>query len=361
MNEEKLKNSLSKAVEPVLKKDYVTLGFLKNISLNGKKLTVTLGISDLSSEIVSAAKDHVANILKKDFPELHEVNVKFVIGITQQKSSGKKHTLSGVKNTIAIASGKGGVGKSTVAVNLAIALAKAGAKTGLIDADIYGPSIPIMFGVNQKPGLVQEGDKNKLLPVEKFGVKLMSIGFLLEQETAVVWRGPMASSALKQFMEDVVWGELDFLLFDMPPGTGDIQLTLSQTIPLTGAIIVTTPQDISLADARKGLIMFDRVKVPTMGIIENMSYYVNADGKKDYIFGQGGGMKMSSEYGVKLLGEIPLTGIIRKCGDEGIPVTENMPDDYVSQIFRNIAADTIKEVNLKNVSSKSESDVIIEI
>lgn len=361
MNEEKIKNSLSKAIEPVLKKDYVSLDFVKNISLNGKKLNIILGISDLNSEVTSAAKENVIAVLKQDFPDMDEIKVSFVQGITEQKSSKKKTILTGVKNTIAIASGKGGVGKSTVAVNLAVALARQGAKTGLIDADIYGPSIPLMFGVNQKPGLVQEGDKNKLIPIEKFGVKLMSIGFLIEQETAVVWRGPMASSALKQFMEDVVWGELDFLLFDMPPGTGDIQLTLSQSIPLNGAIIVTTPQDISLADARKGLKMFERVNVPAIGIIENMSYYINSDGSKDYIFGKGGGLKMSTDYGVKLLGEIPINGIIRKSGDEGVPVTESMPDDNISRIFNNIARETIMEINLKNVSSKSDSDVIIEI
>lgn len=361
MNEEKIKSALSKAIEPVLKTDFVSLGFLKSISLNGKKLSIILGISDMDENVISAAKDNVTGILKKEFKDLKEINVSFVRGITEQKSNKKKSVLAGVKNTIAVASGKGGVGKSTVAVNLAVALAKEGAKTGLIDADIYGPSIPLMFGINQKPGIIQEGSKNKLLPIEKYGVKLMSIGFLMEQETAVVWRGPMASSALKQFMEDVVWGELDFLLFDMPPGTGDIQLTLSQTIPLTGAVIVTTPQDISLADARKGLIMFERVNVPTIGIIENMSYYMNSDGTKDYIFGQGGGLKMSNEYGVKLLGEIPINGIIRKCGDEGVPVTESMPGDYIAGIFMNIANETIKEINLRNVNTKSDSDVIIEI
>ena len=201
--------------------------------------------------------------------------------------------IPGVKYTIAIASGKGGVGKSTVAVNLAIALIKEGYKVGLIDADIYGPSIPIMLGVSEKPIVTQIKGKNKLLPIVKYGLKLMSIGFLVDANEAVVWRGPMAASALKQFITDVEWGDLDYLIYDMPPGTGDIQLTLTQTIPLTGAVIVTTPQDISITDARKGAKMFQKVNVKPLGIIENMSYYTNTDGSKEYIFGQGGGEKLS--------------------------------------------------------------------
>src|SRR3990172_11062933 len=186
--------------------------------------------------------------------------------------------LPGVKYTIAVSSGKGGVGKSTVAVNLAAALVKEGFKTGLIDADIYGPSIPMMLGVNEHPKITQINGKNILLPVVKYGLKLMSIGFMVDAKEAVVWRGPMAASALKQFMSDVIWDELDFLLYDMPPGTGDIQLTLTQTVPLTGAVIVTTPQEISLIDARKGAKMYEKVNVPVLGIIENMSYYLNPDG-----------------------------------------------------------------------------------
>ena len=216
-----------------------------------------------------------------------------------QNLNTENNILTGVKNTIAVSSGKGGVGKSTVAVNLAVALVKEGYKVGLIDADIYGPSIPTMLGVpNEKPKLVKILEKNRLLPVVKYGLKLMSIGFLVDANEAVVWRGPMASSALKQFMSDVQWDELDFLLYDMPPGTGDIQLTLTQSIPLTGSVIVTTPQEISLIDARKGANMYSKVNVPVLGIIENMSYYNNQDGTKEYIFGKGGGEKLASEMGI---------------------------------------------------------------
>ncbi|MGH2576098.1 MAG: Mrp/NBP35 family ATP-binding protein [Ignavibacteria bacterium] len=254
--------------------------------------------------------------------------------------------LPDVKHTIAVASGKGGVGKSTVAVNLAAALIKEGHKVGLIDADIYGPSIPLMLAINEKPKIVKIGEKNKLLPLIKYGLKLMSIGFLVDQNEAVVWRGPMASSALKQFMFDVEWGELEILLFDMPPGTGDIQLTLTQVIPLTGAVIVTTPQDISLSDARKGAKMFGKVNVPVLGIIENMSYYTNPDGSKEYIFGKGGGEKLSKELGINFLGEIPLNTNIRIGGDEGNPIVLRNPDSPEAAQFIKVAqnlADLLKQ------------------
>src|SRR4030095_963122 len=262
--------------------------------------------------------------------------------------------MPGFKYTIAVSSGKGGVGKSTVAANLAAALAKEGYKTGLIDADIYGPSIPTMLGVtNEKPKVVKLKEKNRLLPVVKYGIKLMSIGFLVDPNEAVVWRGPMASSALKQFMSDVEWDELDYLFYDMPPGTGDIQLTLTQAIPLTGSVIVTTPQEISLIDARKGAKMYSKVNVPVLGIIENMSYYSKPDGSKEYIFGDGGGKKLAEELGINFLGEIAINTNIRIGGDEGKPVVLSEPDSKESKQFINIArnlAGQIKEIAGKNTA-----------
>lgn len=361
MTEEKIKKVLSGINEPVLNLDFVKLGFVKNISLNGKDLKITLGISDRSEHILTETADKIKEEFKISIPELNNVEIKFVTGVTEQINEKKSSVIPGVKNTIAVASGKGGVGKSTIAVNLAIALAKEGVKVGLIDADIYGPSIPIMFGVKEKPKVTQIGEKNKLVPIDKFGVKIMSIGFLMEESTAVVWRGPMASSALKQFMSDVVWGELDYLLFDMPPGTGDIQLTLSQTIPLTGAVIVTTPQEISLADARKGHIMFQKVNVPTLGIIENMSYYLNPDGSREYIFGKEGGKKMCAEFNVKLLGEIPINTKIRTGGDEGKPVAAGDPVTKEAEVFTDISRELIKEINLMNTDKSNSSDIVIEI
>jgi ATP-binding protein involved in chromosome partitioning len=266
--------------------------------------------------------------------------------------------MEGVKYTIAVASGKGGVGKSTVAVNIAAALVKEGYKTGLIDADIYGPSIPMMLGVSEKPKIVKVENKNRLLPVMKFNIKLMSIGFLVDSKEAAVWRGPMASAALRQFMTDVEWGKLDFLVFDMPPGTGDIQLTLTQAIPLTGAVIVTTPQDISLIDARKGARMFEKVNVPVLGIIENMSYFVNSDGSREYIFGQGGGEKLSKELGIDFLGGIPLNTNIRIAGDEGNPIVLRNPDSSEAKEFVKTSQNLADIV--KNLKGKSEIEISLE-
>jgi ATP-binding protein involved in chromosome partitioning len=359
MTEQQIKDALSGINEPVLNRDFNSLNFIKGISLNGDILNLTLGISDTGYGGLETLKSNITQSLQKHNASL-KVNVKFTAGVIEHNDRNKNAILPGVKNTIAVASGKGGVGKSTVTVNLAAALAGEGAKVGIIDADIYGPSIPLMMGIKGRPSVMKTGDKNKLVPMERHGIKVMSIGFLMDEGSAVVWRGPMASSALKQFIGDVVWGELDYLLFDMPPGTGDIQLTLSQTLPLTGAVIVTTPQEISLADARKGYKMFEKVNVPTLGIIENMSYYTTPDGSKDYIFGQGGGRKMSDEFSVKLLGEIPIDTAIRKAGDAGTPIVTAQPDNPQAKAFTGIARTLIKEINIKNlVSSESGSLEII--
>lgn len=361
MTEEKISSVLSGISEPVSGTDFVTAGLVRNISLNGTKLNLLLATPVSDKNELTHLGTQVRQALIKELPELSDISVRFTSGVTEHVNSKKSELLPGVLNTLAIASGKGGVGKSTVAVNLAAALAKSGYRVGLIDADIYGPSIPLMFGIREKPNVTQLNGKNKLVPVEKYGVKLMSIGFLMEENTAVVWRGPMASSALKQFMGDVIWGDLDFLLFDMPPGTGDIQLTLSQTIPLTGAVIVTTPQEISLADARKGYIMFEKVSVPTLGIVENMSYYESADGKRDYVFGKGGGKKMCDEFGIRLLGEIPVRSEIRASGDEGIPLPDRNDCGGTAELFENIANELAMEVTRHNAQAGKNPDTVIEI
>jgi ATP-binding protein involved in chromosome partitioning len=360
MTEQRIKDVLSEIAEPVSGIDFVSAGLVKNISLNGKNLNLELASPETDANELDSLRARIVDAFRNKIPEVSDVLVKIVAGVTEHINSKKAEMLPGVRNTIAVASGKGGVGKSTVAVNLAVALAKQGYKVGLIDADIYGPSIPLMFGVNEKPRVTQLDGKNKLVPLEKYSVKIMSIGFLMEANTAVVWRGPMASSALKQFMGDVVWGDLDFLLFDMPPGTGDIQLTLSQTIPLTGAVIVTTPQEISLADARKGYIMFEKVSVPTIGIVENMSYYEKPDGSRDYIFGQGGGKKMCDEFGIKLLGEVPVRTVIRESGDEGVPLSSGTENRSTAGIFEDIAGELAKAVTRLNASRGKDSDTVIE-
>jgi ATP-binding protein involved in chromosome partitioning len=263
-----------------------------------------------------------------------------------------------VKNTVAVASGKGGVGKSTIAVNLAVSLALDGAKVGLLDADIYGPSIPLMMGISERPQLRNQ----KLLPLEAHGVKVMSIGFLVDPTQAVIWRGPMVSGAVKQFMSDVEWGELDYLVFDLPPGTGDIHLTLVQSIPLSGSIVVTTPQDISLADARKAYAMFAKVNVPVLGIIENMSYYICGHcGHRENIFATGGGRTAAEELGIPLLGEIPLYTPIRLGGDTGNPIVVLEPEAEQSKLIRQIARNMAAQISIGHLSAtKSQIEISLD-
>jgi len=257
-----------------------------------------------------------------------------------------------------VVSGKGGVGKSTVAANLALALAQGGAKVGLMDADIYGPSVPIMFGVRgERPMMIEIGDKGMIAPLERYGIKLISIGLLVDEKNAVVWRGPMASSAIRQFVTDVYWGDLDYLVIDMPPGTGDIHLTLVQTVPVTGAVIVTTPQDVALADAKKAIAMFGQaqINVPIIGLVENMSYFTPAElpNNKYYIFGKEGGKRLADEYDIPLLGQIPIVQSIREGGDEGIPVM--VGDDEISKkAFSEFAAHVVRSIAMRNANIGQE-------
>jgi ATP-binding protein involved in chromosome partitioning len=257
-----------------------------------------------------------------------------------------KITLPGVKNVIAVASGKGGVGKSTVAVNLALALQMQGSRVGLMDADIYGPSVPIMMGV----GAVDP--RTTAFPMERHGIKLMSMGFVVPASQAVIWRGPMVHKAVTQFLTDINWGELDFLVIDLPPGTGDAQLTLTQTAPLSGAVIVTTPQEVSLIDARKGLEMFRQVRVPLLGIVENMSYFIGGDGQRYEIFRHGGGKKLAAETGVPFLGEIPIDPRVAECGDTGDPIVHRYPDAPVAKAYQALATTIVKQ--LKELGEQPE-------
>ncbi len=251
----------------------------------------------------------------------------------------QKLALPNIRHLIAVASGKGGVGKSTVAANLALALSSSGARVGLLDADIYGPSVPMMLGV-----LAPVDQTTTPFPLDRYGLKLMSMGFLVPPEQAVIWRGPMVHRAITQFLTDINWGALDYLVCDMPPGTGDAQLTLTQTAPLTGAIIVTTPQDVSLIDARKGLEMFRQVRVPVLGIVENMSYFVGEDGRRYEIFRHGGGKKLAEQAGVPFLGEIPIDPRVAECGDGGDPIVHKYPDSPVAQSYRDLAATVIRSL-----------------
>jgi ATP-binding protein involved in chromosome partitioning len=251
----------------------------------------------------------------------------------------QKIALPNINKVIAVASGKGGVGKSTVAANLALALAHTRPRVGLMDADIYGPSLPIMMGVRE---VIDQ--RTTPLPLERYGLKLMSMGFLVPPEQAVIWRGPMVHRALVQFLTDIDWGPLDYLVIDLPPGTGDAQLTLTQTAPLSGAVIVTTPQDVALIDARKGLEMFRQVRVPVLGIVENMSYFQGEDGKRVHLFGQGGGQKLAAEAGVPFLGEIPVDPRVAECGDQGDPIVHKYPDSGVARAYKALASTVIEQL-----------------
>ena len=279
------------------------------------------------------------------------------VNFTSNTSSNRKDEkliLSGVKNIIAVVSGKGGVGTSTVAANLALSLAEGGASVGLMDADIYGPSVPIMFGVRGERPMMKDVDgKGMIIPLNKYGIKLMSIGLLVDEKNAVVWRGPMASSAIKQFVTEVDWGELDYLVIDMPPGTGDIHLTLMQTVPVTGVVIVTTPQSVALADAKKGIAMFGQaqINVPIIGLIENMAYFTPAElpENKYYLFGKDGGKRLAEEYDLPFLGQIPLVQSIREGGDEGVPAMVGL-DPISQQAFRNITSTAVRNIAMRNAN-----------
>ncbi|MGB0403101.1 MAG: P-loop NTPase [Salibacteraceae bacterium] len=322
---EKVLHALSFVIEPDLKKDLVSLGLVSDINIHGDVVYFKVQVSNPAmhnKKRVEEACEHQIHLKISD-----KVQVRAdIVGMEKENSEDPslRKVLPGVKNIVAVASGKGGVGKSTITSNLAAGLAKKGFKVGLIDADIYGPSAPIMFDVaDQKPGMKQVADKSMMTPVESYGVKILSIGFFAQDDQAIVWRGPMASKALTQMVSDVDWGELDYLLIDLPPGTGDIHLSIVQAVPLTGAVVVSTPQPVALADARKGINMFalDSIKVPVLGLVENMSWFTPAElpDNKYYIFGKDGAKELSEKMKVPLLGQIPLVQSIRESGDVGRP------------------------------------------
>lgn len=356
MTQDELLKALSTVQEPDLKKDLVTLNMIRDVEIDGNNVSFTIVLTTPACPLKDLLRSNSIQAIKKLDKDTNVI-VNFDASTSTIRAD-KSNVLPDVKNIIAVVSGKGGVGKSTVAANLALALAQGGASVGLMDADIYGPSVPIMFGVRgERPMMTDVNGKGMIIPLERYGIKLLSIGLLVDEKNAVVWRGPMASSAIRQFVTDVHWGELDYLVIDMPPGTGDIHLTLVQTAPVTGAVIVTTPQDVALVDARKGIAMFGQaqIKVPIIGLVENMSYFTPAElpDHKYYIFGKEGGKRLADEYDLPFLGQIPLVQSIREGGDIGIPIM--MGDDEITkEAFKEFAGVVARSVSMRNAHMKAE-------
>ncbi len=350
--------ALSKVQDPDLKKDLVTLNMIKDISIDGNAIHFTVVLTTPACPLKEIIKNDCIDAIHKNVSADVQVFPNMTSDVTSTRNTAP--LLPNVKNIIAIASGKGGVGKSTVSANLAVSLAQSGAKVGLIDADIFGPSIPTMFNCeHEQPEVKEVNGKNIIMPIEQYGIKLISIGFLTPPDNAVVWRGPMASSALKQFIGDTDWGDLDYLLIDLPPGTSDIHLTMVQTIPVTGAVIVTTPQKVALADAQKAISMFKQpqINVPILGLVENMAYFSPAElpDNKYFIFGEGGGLKLSERYDIPFLGQMPLVQSIRESGDSGFPSA--MKDDVTAEAFKDLSQKLARQVAIRNANMAGTAKV----
>jgi ATP-binding protein involved in chromosome partitioning len=347
-------DALKNVQEPDLGSDLVTLNMVKDIIIDGDNVSFTVVLTTPACPM----KEHIENACKNAIKLLVNKAANVTVNFTSNTSSNRvdaKTVLGGVKNIIAVVSGKGGVGKSTVSANLALALAADGAKVGLMDADIYGPSQHIMFGIRGERPMMRDNGSGKglIVPIEKFGIKILSIGLLIDEKQAVVWRGPMVSSAIKQFVSEVDWGELDYLIIDMPPGTGDIHLTIVQNVPVTGVVVVTTPQLVALADAKKGIAMFGQaqLKVPVIGLVENMSYFTPAElpDNKYYIFGKDGGKNLASEFDIPFLGQIPLVQSIREGGDIGVPAMVS-DDELTRQAYTKFGGAVARGIAMRNAN-----------
>ena len=335
--------SLKAVTDPDLGRDIVSLGFVKNLKVVEERVSFTIELTTpacpVKDQMREQARDAVSGL-----PGVSEVDVEMTASVRSASVPQEgRSPIPGIKNIIAVGAGKGGVGKTTVAVNLAAALVKYGGKVGMIDADVYGPNLPIMLGLKAQ----LESDGKKIVPAEKFGIRVVSMGFLTSSDAPIIWRGPMLHGVVRQFCQDVQWGELDYLVVDMPPGTGDVAMSLSQTVPVSGAIVVTTPQAVSLADSRRAVAMYKKLEIPTLGIIENMSHHIcsNCSHKSD-IFGTGGGERMAAEFGIPFLGKIPIYEPIRIGSDIGRPLVIAEPDSSVSRAFFDVAERTAAQVSI---------------
>ncbi|MCQ9379551.1 iron-sulfur cluster carrier protein ApbC [Methyloversatilis sp. XJ19-49] len=357
ISEAQVQSALKELIDPNTGKDFITTRSARNIRVDGTDVSVDIELGYPAKSQMDHLRRMAIAVLRA-IPGVGNVSVSMTQKIVSHTVQRGVKLLPGVKNIIAVASGKGGVGKSTTAVNLALALAAEGATVGLLDADIYGPSQPQMLGITGRP---ESPDGKSLSPMMAYGIQAMSIGFLIDVETPMVWRGPMVTSALEQLLTETRWEDVDYLVIDMPPGTGDIQLTLAQKVPVTGAVIITTPQDIALLDARKGLKMFEKVGIPILGIVENMSIHTCSKcGHEEHIFGEGGGARMAADYGLEVLGSLPLAMQIREQADSGKPTVVSDPDGRVSEIYRDIARKVAVKIadKGKDMSAKFPSIVV---
>ncbi len=344
VSQEQIESAIKQYIDPYLEKDLVTAGDVKDTTIEGDTVKVKIVLGFPAYGYVDKLNEELKQLIEAiDGVSSAEIDTSWEIA--SHSVQGGMNPLEGIKNVIAVASGKGGVGKSTTAVNLALALQQEGARVGVLDADIYGPSVPRMLGIEGKP---ESTDGKSLEPMGGHGLQAMSIGFMIDEETPMIWRGPMVTQALEQLLRDTRWKSLDYLVIDLPPGTGDVQLTLAQKVPVSGAVIVTTPQDIALLDARKGLKMFEKVEVPVLGVVENMSIHICSEcGHAEHIFGQGGGEKMCEQYNVDFLGALPLDISIRENADGGHPSVADDPNSKTSEIYRDIARRTAAKLSMK--------------
>lgn len=381
INKEQVRSALMQVLHPEAEKDLISLEMVQDLIIQEKYIAFTLELPSKNDALADRLKEQATQAIQKFVDPEAIVDITLGVNIsvakridgaengskdpnegpTQQTEASGEATqgmLPTVKHVIAVASGKGGVGKSTVASNMAVSLAKMGLRVGLMDADIYGPSVPMMFDVNEKPTITTQ---RKLEPIQKYGVHLVSMGFLIDPDQAMIWRGPMVTSAVKQFMQDVEWPELDIMVLDLPPGTGDIQLTIVQSVPLRGAVIVSTPQPVALEDARKGVAMFDKVRVPILGLVENMAWFSPPDRpeSKYYIFGKQGARQLAQQQQVPFLGEIPLVEDIRKAGDAGKPVSIEAPDSMQGQAFRTMAERVIQSIEALESTGEGQEEMSI--
>ncbi len=337
--------ALSKIIDPDLHKDIVTLGFIKDLAIDGGSVSFRIVLTTPACPVKDQMHD-AARQLVSDLPGVETVKVTMDADVPKGRGGlGERATLPGVRNIVAVSSGKGGVGKSTVAVNLAVSLALDGARVGVMDADVYGPNVPLMLGVGR---LRPDVEGNKLVPLEAHGVRLMSMAVLKPGDEPMIVRGPILHGLVRQFLSDVNWGELDYLIVDMPPGTGDVQLSLAQLVPVQGAVLVTTPQEVALADVRRALRMFETVSVPILGVVENMSYFIAPDtGIRYNLFGEGGGERLAAQYGVPFLGHVPIGIEVREGGDSGTPVVIGHPDSPQALAFRRVAEELARQISIE--------------